>query len=219
MNAIRFKYQTVEFETLDIHLRALRDKQQFFDPLGEAEAMGISSAQWSLFGVLWPSGEVLARKMEDFDIVGKRILEVGCGIGLASLLLQARGADITATDCHPEAGRFLAENARLNNLEPVPFLRTHWQDSHPGLGCFDVIIGSDVLYEAPTAEQLSRFIDRHSNPECEVLMVDPGRRVHTRFSKHMEELDYEYSQTKSAPLHSENPPFTGKLLHYIRTRP
>jgi len=218
MREIRFKYQTVEFKALDIHLRALRDKQQFYDPLGEAEGMGISSAQWSLFGVLWPSGEVLAREMEDFDIAGKRILEVGCGIGLASLLLQARGADITATDCHPEAGRFLAENARLNNLKPVPFLRTHWQETRLGLGYFDVIIGSDVLYESPTPEQLSQFIYRHSNPGCEVLMVDPGRRVHPRFSKHMEELGYEYSQTKSAPLHSENPPFSGKLLHYVRSR-
>lgn len=217
MNEMRFKYQTVEFKNLDIHLRALRDKQQFFDPLGEAEAMGISSAQWSLFGVLWPSGEVLAREMENFDIEGKRILEVGCGIGLASLLLKARGADITATDCHPEAGRFLAENSRLNDLKPVPFLRTHWHDTHLGLGCFDVIIGSDLLYESPSAEQLARFIDRHSNPGCEVLMVDPGRKNHPRFSKHMQALGYQYSQTKSAPLESEDPPFSGRLLHYFRS--
>ena len=37
----------------------------------------------------------------------KRILEVGCGIGLSSLILNRLNADITATDYHPEAEKFL----------------------------------------------------------------------------------------------------------------
>jgi len=58
---LRFRYQTCEFGEHDIHYRSLRDKQQFEDINGEAEALGISSACWPIFGVLWPSGEVLAR--------------------------------------------------------------------------------------------------------------------------------------------------------------
>ena len=58
MSPVRVRYQTIEFENLDVHVRSLRDNQQFSDPLGEAEALGISSAQWPLFGVVWPSGEV-----------------------------------------------------------------------------------------------------------------------------------------------------------------
>jgi len=106
MPPIRVRYQTIEVDSFDIHVRSLWDKQQFSDSLGEAEAMGISSAQWSLFGVVWPSSEVLAHEMADFPIQGKRILEVGCGMALTSLLLNSRHADITATDIHPEAGSF-----------------------------------------------------------------------------------------------------------------
>ena len=60
MKDIRFKYQTIEFGEDDIHLRTLRDKQQFRDEEKKAEKLGISSATWPLFGIVWPSSEVLA---------------------------------------------------------------------------------------------------------------------------------------------------------------
>ena len=104
MESVRLRYQTIDVQGFDIHVRGLRDNQQFSDALGEAEALGISSAQWSLFGVVWDSSAVLANEMATFAIEGKRILEVGCGLALTSLLLKVRQADITATDIHPEAG-------------------------------------------------------------------------------------------------------------------
>lgn len=194
MTSVRVCYQTHEFGELDIHMRTLRDKQEYSDPLGEAEALGISSAQWSLFGVVWESSKVLAREMVHFDIQGKRMLEVGCGMALSSLVLNARHADITATDYHPEAGGFLAENVRLNNGARIPFLRTGWDNLNDGLGCFDVIIGSDLLYEVEHIELLSEFISRHCNAPCEVIIVDPGRGKHAQFSKKMVTLGYTHSQ-------------------------
>ncbi len=84
----------------------LRDVLQFEDPDGVAGKLGISSAAWPIFGVIWPSGEVLANLMLDYQIKGKRVLEVGCGIALASLVLNQRDADITATDHHLPPGTF-----------------------------------------------------------------------------------------------------------------
>lgn len=49
MPSLRFRYQTIEFGDrgeLDIHLRTLRDKQQFSDRHQVAEKLGISSASW-----------------------------------------------------------------------------------------------------------------------------------------------------------------------------
>ena len=40
----------------DLVIRSLLDRQQFADPLGDAERLGISSATWPLFGRLWPVG-------------------------------------------------------------------------------------------------------------------------------------------------------------------
>ncbi|MDX1352204.1 MAG: methyltransferase domain-containing protein [Thiomicrorhabdus sp.] len=216
MSSIRIRYQTIEFNELDIHIRSLKDKQQFSDPLGEAEALGISSAQWSLFGVIWESSEILAHKMQDFNIEGKRILELGCGLGLSSLLLNARDADITATDYHPEAGKFLAQNVTLNKGGEIPFLRTDWKDENLGLGKFDLIIGSDLLYERNHIELLSEFINNHANSKCEVIIVDPGRGNHSRFSKKMVELGYSHTQYKPEALENASKPFNGVVISYKR---
>lgn len=196
MSLFRTRYQTLEIGNFDIHVRSLRDKQEYADPFGEAEALGISSAQWSLFGVLWDSGEVLAHEMLSFPIEGKRILEIGCGMALSSLLLNARKADITATDIHPEAGNFLVENVRLNKGASIPFLRTGWQSDSDSLGLFDAIIGADVLYERAHVALLSNFINLHAKPHCEVILVDPGRSHHAPFSKKMIQLGYSHSQQK-----------------------
>lgn len=217
MPPLRFRYQTVEFGKTDIHLRTLRDRQQFSDDDGEAEALGISSATWPLFGVVWDSGRVLARLMMEEKIEGRRILEVGCGIGLASLALNSREADITATDYHPEAEGFLRENASLNDDREIPFVRTGWADEDDDLGRFDLIIGSDLLYDRDHEELLSRFIDRHAAEHCNVIIIDPGRGRHARFSKKMEALGYRHTQhPPENPGEDLEKPFKGQVLRYAR---
>ncbi|MFV0595089.1 class I SAM-dependent methyltransferase [Shewanella sp.] len=216
MAPLRIRYQTHEFGIVDIHVRTLRDNQEFEDINGEAEKLGISSATWPLFGIVWPSGQVLSHHMLDYQIEDKRILEVGCGIGLASLVLNHREADITATDYHPETGGFLAKNVALNQGRPIPFVRTGWADEESELGKFDLIIGSDLLYEQEHADLLSLFIDQHAKPICDVILVDPGRGNHAKFSKKMVLLGFNHSQQK--PIHTEflSEPFNGQILTYRR---
>lgn len=166
----------------DYRIRALRDRQQFADPDGVAERAGVSPASWPLFGVVWPAGLALAEEMSRFPVAGKHILELGCGLGLASLVLARRGADITACDHHPLAGEFLRHNAGLNGLAPIAFRHAPWLGPNPALGCFDLIIGSDLLYERDHAALLAGFIAHHANPAAQVLLADPGRGYVSPFS-------------------------------------
>lgn len=216
MSALRMRYQTLEFGPVDIHVQSLRDNQEFLDPGGVAEKLGISSASWPLFGIIWPSGQVLAHLMFDYEIAGKRILEVGCGIGLSSLVLNHRLADITATDCHPEVGNFLTANVLLNQGRAIPFVRTGWGDAQTALGQFDLIVGSDLLYEREHVELLASFIDQHANPHCAVVLVDPGRGNHARFSKKMVSLGYSHSQQPPDNVDYLVQPFRGQILSYQR---
>jgi predicted nicotinamide N-methyase len=193
---LRFQYQTIEFGSTDIHVRTLRDNFQYEDIDNVAQKLGISSANWPLFGVLWASSEILARIMHTHDIKGKRILEVGCGIGLASLVLNKRLADITATDYHPEVEGYLLINTQLNESNVIPFTRTDWNEDETNLGTFDIIIGSDLLYESGHADSLSKFIHKHANPKCKIILIDPGRKHHAKFSKNMLSLGYSHSQSK-----------------------
>ncbi len=216
MTKLRLRYHTYEIGEADIHVRSLRDNQQYEDNQGLAEKAGISSATWPLFGIVWPSGEVMAHLMKDYDIAGKRILEVGCGIGLTSLVLNQRKADITATDYHPEAEGFLIINTDLNKENLIPFIKADWDVSSDTLGKFDLILGSDLLYETEHIELLSNFINRHTKKQCEVIIVDPGRNQHARFSKKMVKLGYSHSQSKPENTHYLDNPFKGQILRYSR---
>lgn len=182
----------------DLVIRSLLDRQQFSDPLGDALEQGISSAAWPLFGLLWPSGAQLAARIALRPVTdGERILELGCGLALASLVGHRRGADMTASDCHPLAEGFLLENLRLNGLGPMKYRHGHWgghaaapsRGEAPASamlsGRFELIIGSDLLYERDDDGTLSGTIARHAAPGGEVWVVDPDRGNRAAFHKQM----------------------------------
>lgn len=217
MRKIRFKYQTIEFGKNDIHLKTLRDKQEFNDDDKVAEKLGISNATWSLFGVVWPSSEVLANFIYNYDFKDKRILEVGCGIGLSSLILNRLNADITATDYHPEVEKYLLENTKLNQDKKIPFVRVDWDDEYNDkLGKFDLIIGSDLLYERDHAELLSIFLNSHAKLNCKVILVNPNRGHQAKFTNKMAE--YGFSCTSHEVQNTEylDEPYKGKIFKYSR---
>lgn len=217
MTKLRLCYQTIEFGKIDIHLCTLRNKQEFYDPQGIAEKLGISSAAWPIFGVIWPSSLVLAHHIFNYDIGSKRVLEIGCGTALSSLLLNKQHVDITATDNHPEVENFLNRNTDLNGDSLIPFERTSWADNNDSLGRFDLLIGSDLLYEDEHIELLAEFIEEHSNPECEVIIVDPGRGRKSKFAKRLLEFGYISSFSRPGNTTYLDSDFKGHILKFVRT--
>ncbi|HEX5286887.1 MAG TPA: SAM-dependent methyltransferase [Polaromonas sp.] len=213
----QLKFETVSGSGDDLQLRSLLDRQQFYDPLGEAEREGISSSAWPIFGLLWPSGRVLAHVMLTFELGGRRILELGCGLALASLVVHRRGGNITASDCHPLAADFLLENLKLNRLPAMKYQSGNWSRSNPILGRFDLIIGSDVLYDRGQPEVLSQFIDLHAQPNAEVLIVDPDRGNRVNFSRKMDSLGYSHTETPISTLPGDGGKYKGRLLKYVKT--
>ncbi|MBL1271644.1 MAG: histidine kinase [Oceanospirillales bacterium] len=215
-STLRLRYQTIEFGNVDIHVCTLRDNQQFDDPDDIALKLGISSATWPLFGIIWPSSLVLAHCIANHQTTGKRILEIGCGMALSSLLLNQRNDDITATDYHPEVGVFLERNTQLNHGKAIGYQRIDWADDTGDLGLFDIIIGSDLLYEDEHVNLLADFIHNHSNSTCEIILVDPGRGRKNKFSRRMETHGFSFSQEK--PEHTDylEKPFKGHILRFWR---
>jgi len=220
----------------DLVIRSLLDRQQFSDPQGAASRAGISSASWPLFGLLWPSGAQLAARLALRPVTAnERILEIGCGLALASLVAHRRGADVTASDNHPLAASFLAENLRLNGLAPMKYRHGDWAADQrapagagdtplacPVHGDFDLVIGSDLLYERDENGDLASFIDRHCAPRCEVWIVDPDRGNRSAFSRRMASAGFALREERL-----DTPPvlglpdagaYKGRLLLYSRTR-
>ncbi|WP_342246562.1 class I SAM-dependent methyltransferase [Pseudomonas sp. OTU5201] len=216
MPGYEVRYQDISVGDMDFHIRSLLDHQQYHDPEMVAENLGISPESWPLFGQIWPSGQVLALAMLTMDLEGKRILEVGAGLALASLVVHRRGGDITASDYHPLIPDFLKENLRLNDLGPLKYQAADWSDLEDGLGVFDMIIGSDLIYERGQPALLADFIDRHSADTVDVYIVDPNRSNRSSFCREMVELDYMSSTSKMNCLLGNGEAFKGSLLHFQR---
>ncbi|MDP2006293.1 SAM-dependent methyltransferase [Methylibium sp.] len=208
--------QTVAVGGVDMQIRSLLDRQQFHDPEGAAERVGISSATWPLFGLVWPSALVLAAQMEHIALGTRRVLELGCGLALASLVVQRRQGRVTASDHHPLTESFLLENLRLNGLPALRYQRGDWAVADPSLGRFDLIVGSDVLYERGQPRLLSDFIERHSHDVAEVVIVDPDRGNRSAFNRHMALLGFARSERRVTQLPA-GAAYKGRVLSYLRS--
>ncbi|WP_298834663.1 methyltransferase domain-containing protein [uncultured Piscinibacter sp.] len=215
-------------------IRSLLDRQQFSDPSGDAGRLGISSAAWPLFGLLWPSGAELAARLARRPVrAAERILELGCGLALASLVAHRRGADVTASDCHPLAQCFLAENLRLNALAPMKYRHGHWgglaaAPARAGVpaaadlqGRFDLIVGSDLLYERDESGALAATVVRHAAPGAQVWIVDPDRGNRSAFSRRMAAAGFALLEERlDRPADGGGAPaYKGRLLVYAAPAP
>jgi len=213
-----------------LQIRSLLDRHQFSDPLGAAARLGISSATWPLFGMLWPSGAHLGARLaahltEHGLQPGQRILEVGCGLALASLVGHRCGADITASDCHPLAAEFLRANLALNGLSPMKYRHGEWDGTLEGAALeeavsqrYELIIGSDVLYDRDASTALAGFIGRHATPDSEVWIVDPERGNRPAFTRLMAAQGYALEQTRlDTAATAVEPAYRGRLLTYRRS--
>jgi len=216
MSSFTTRLDTVSVAGFSYRIRSLSDLQQFDDPQQLAERSGISSATWPLFGVLWPSGLMLAEIMSTRDIAGLDILELGCGLGLASMITNRRGGRITASDYHPLAAEFMVENTKLNDMQTTQFKHCDWNKPVTGMGQFDLIIGSDLLYEPDHPQLLSRFIDVHARLGASVIIVDPGRRQMSKFRKHMSQLGYDSSNDVASASTMKEHHFKGNVTRYFR---
>jgi predicted nicotinamide N-methyase len=209
----------------DLLIRSLTDRQQFHDPRGHALGIGISSASWPLFGMAWPSGMALAARLAQRGVsAGERILEIGCGLALPSLVAHRRGADVTASDCHPLASGFLRVNLRLNGLGPMSYRHGQWNvplrerlrtQAHRGSvvrGRYDLIIGSDLLYERDASGGLASFIGRHATARSQVWIVDPDRGNRAAFHRQMATEGF----TSRPEERLDAPRYKGRLLSYER---
>ena len=138
------------------------------------------------FGTLWPSGRGLARWLARRTgcvpgcLSGQVVVELGCGLALPSLVAARLGARVIATDRHPDVPGLLAANAARAEVA-IEYRALDWRRAdelvalREQCGPFDLVLGSDLLYEAELATTLGPALARLCGPRTRVLLVDPGR--------------------------------------------
>jgi predicted nicotinamide N-methyase len=122
---------------------------------------------------LWPSGIALARTLSGRSLRRARVLELGCGLGLPSLVAARAGGRVLATDWSAAALGLLRSNAAANG---VSLQTAHVDWAHPeellADAPFDLVLAADVLYERRNVALLLSLLPRLG---AEVWLADPRR--------------------------------------------
>lgn len=124
--------------------------------------------------VLWPAALALAHDLASRDVAGKRILELGAGVGLPGIVAAARGAHVVQTDRLKLALHVCERNASRNQVTSIERRAVDWTmwnvREH-----FDLVIGADILYTDFFHPFLRHIFQTNLAPGGTVVLADPFR--------------------------------------------
>ena len=174
----------VRAEILDYGVRVLRSRH-----LGIRELKRLHSPAYQGFRV-WASSWLLMDFFKHRGLHhGVRILDVGCGWGLAGIYCaKNHGATVTAVDIDSEVFPYLHLHEEINKVEIATM-----QKGFDGLRAkhvknFDIVIGADICFWDSMVDSLKRFIYRAlKTTVCMVLIADPGRTPFEELGEHFVE--------------------------------
>jgi predicted nicotinamide N-methyase len=136
---------------------------------------------------LWPSGVALAAKIAREPVImqGKRVLELGCGLGVTAVAALRAGADLLVTDYSPEALALCSLNALEQAGTQPRTLRVNWRNPgsnlHGAGDEFPVVLAADVLYEGRDVDPLVALVEQVVAPDGELWLAEPGRPPAAQF--------------------------------------
>jgi predicted nicotinamide N-methyase len=144
------------------------------------------------FGQIWGASRWLSSVVASLELKQKRILEIGCGLAMPSLLAAKHGAICTALDIHEDCEEFLIENIKRNHLTGrIKFIQTDWREFDVSGVEFDLVIASDVLYAKGQAESLEQLLSRVLTERNSAIIVDPSREYVEHFSDLLKSRQYQ----------------------------
>lgn len=169
--AARFPLETVSIPIGDRtwQITCVTDQDALLDGVNEVEHVPYGF-------LLWESAVALARWLTERPewVRGKRVLELGAGVGLAGLVAQHIGAKVYQTDHRADVLVLAQENARQNDVAlPHQFI-ADWR-SWEHTSQYDLILGADILYERAMHRHLAPIFHANLASGGTLLLSDPSR--------------------------------------------
>ena len=126
----------------------------------------------------WSSSWLLMDYLEKAGLSrGARVLDVGCGWGLAGIFCAKRfQASVTGVDADPDVFPFLQLHALVNGVKIHTLRRDFTRVSTETLRAFDLLIGADVCFWDELVLPLKNLMRRALRAGVGgALIADPGR--------------------------------------------
>lgn len=156
---------------------------QFFMPESLEPFMDADDplVDFPLWAKMWEASALLAGQLaERQPRPGETLMEIGAGVGMVGIVAAAFGHRVTLTEYNPDALNFARANAEANGCSQVTVEHLDWLKPTP-LPPFDLIVGSEVIYQAEMIPTLLDLFKRYLAPGGTILMADQVRQTGLQF--------------------------------------
>lgn len=141
----------------------------------------------------WDASVGMAQHLVNQDLKNKKVLDLGCGIGMTSALLLAIGAEVVCGDNAPPSLLFAELNTwpwrERAQVQLIDWHTTSLEES------FDNIVGSDIVYERREVGPLDHFFRNHLKPDGKIILSDPSRPMTREFLTMFSKLGWSLEET------------------------
>ena len=139
-----------------------------------------------LWAKIWPASWVLAGHLAQMPVAAdRRLLEIGGGIGLVSIVAATFGHRITMTEYNPDALQFARANALVNECPQLNIQHLDWNRPHL-TAQFDCIVASEVSYREEDLQPLLMLFLNRLKKSGEVILAGEMRKLSKDFYKVLE---------------------------------
>jgi predicted nicotinamide N-methyase len=164
----------VSFGEIALDLYGVADLEALVD----RDALLRGDAEPPYWAYLWSGARALAEYLSRWaSLRGRRVLEIGCGLGLPGAVAAAAGADVTFVDGVQPALAFVRATLRANGLRGA-VVCTDYRALAPAAR-FALVLAAEVAYEPERFDDLAATLARHLAPGGVALVAD-GFRTDTQ---------------------------------------
>jgi len=181
------------FAESDFSFLSVRDSYALLDRISHEEFL--KDEQMPYWAEIWPAAVSLSRQlMETGELAGKSVIELGAGVGIASIAAAKSGAHVLTTDYSTEALKFVVYNALRNRVD-LDTCRFDWRIVKSDEK-FDSIIAADVLYERVNLLPIVMAIDALLAEGGAAWIADPRRRLADQFLELVQENGFRIAEKR-----------------------
>ncbi|MFT5697616.1 MAG: putative nicotinamide N-methyase [Desulforhopalus sp.] len=175
-NRIRAKY-SLTFDSLKVSDNTIRilkvaDLEEFLegkDPLADV-------SEFPFWIRLWDAAMILSYVLgAQTETKGKRLLELGAGLGAPGLAAAAAGFDVTLSDYEDIIMDFQKVSAAASGLNNVAFRHIDWLNP-PEIEPFDVLAGAEILFRDEFFEPLLNIFKTCLKPDGMIYLAHDSKR-------------------------------------------
>jgi predicted nicotinamide N-methyase len=197
LKAMHPVWRTIEVGQERFEMATCRGAEALLDELIAADpaSPAVRDERLPYWTEIWPSALAVAGRVLEAgrSLAGQRVLDLGCGLGLAGVAAGRCGAEVCFCDYDPQAVRFAALNW-VANVGGTPWaVVMDWRE--PAFeAVFDRILAADIVYEKRFFEPVIHAFDCLLKPGGEVWLGEPNRPFSSGFFEVLAAHGYAYSR-------------------------